>query len=175
MFPLMLSSTVCWTNYKHVTVLYCTFRLGPAWITWRPSIPVGSSHHEDVIKRKPSPRYWPFVRRIDRSRWISRTKASDAELWCFFNLPLNNGWVNNREAGDLETLSCPLWVCLHCWVVIWVAGYCNPPLYCTVFGVCHGQDTYGLKVVFCFRHFTASHYHHYARVPTGVENFCKRL
>ena len=61
-------------------------------------------------------------------------------------------------------------VCLHYWVVIWVAGYCNPPLYCTVFGVCHGQDTYGLKVVFCFRHFTAYHYHHYARVLTGVEN-----
>ena len=62
-------------------------------------------------------------------------------------------------------------VCVHYWVVIWVAGYCDPPTsYCTVFGVCHGQETYGLKVVFCFRHFTASHYHHYARVLTGVEN-----
>ena len=29
-------------------------------------------------------------------RWISRTKASDAELWCFLD------WVNNREAGDLR-------------------------------------------------------------------------
>ena len=29
------------------------------------------------------PRYWPFVRGIHRSRWIPRTKASDAELWCF--------------------------------------------------------------------------------------------
>ena len=47
-------------------------------------------------------------------------------------------------------------VCLHYWVVIWVDGYCNPPLYCTVLGVCHGQDTYGLKVIFCFTHFTAS-------------------
>ena len=28
------------------------------------------------------PRYWPFVRGIHRSRWIPRTKASDAELWC---------------------------------------------------------------------------------------------
>ena len=26
---------------------------------------------------------WPFVRAIHRSRWIPRTKASDAELWCF--------------------------------------------------------------------------------------------
>ena len=29
------------------------------------------------------PRYWPFVRGIHRSRCIPRTKASDAELWCF--------------------------------------------------------------------------------------------
>ena len=39
-------------------------------------------NHEDVIKWKHFPRYWPFVRGIHRSRWIPRTKASDAELWC---------------------------------------------------------------------------------------------
>ena len=33
------------------------------------------------------------------------------------------------------------WVCLHYWVEIWVAGYLNFPLYCTVYGVCHRQDT----------------------------------
>ena len=32
---------------------------------------------------------------------IPLTKASDAELW-FFDLPWINGWVNNREAGDLR-------------------------------------------------------------------------
>ena len=30
------------------------------------------------------------------------TKASDAELWCFFHLRLINDWVNNRKAGDLR-------------------------------------------------------------------------
>ena len=39
--------------------------------------------HDDVIKWKLFPRYWPFVRGIHRSRWIPRTKASDAGLWCF--------------------------------------------------------------------------------------------
>ena len=39
--------------------------------------------HDDVIKWKHFPRYWPFVRGIHRSRWIPRTKASDAELWCY--------------------------------------------------------------------------------------------
>ena len=33
-------------------------------------------------------------------RWIPRTKASDAELWCF--LWSASDWVNNREAGDLR-------------------------------------------------------------------------
>ena len=32
-------------------------------------------------------------------RWIPRTKASDAELWCFlWSAP----WINNREAGDMR-------------------------------------------------------------------------
>ena len=36
-------------------------------------------------------------------RWISLTMASDAELWCFiWPAPLINGWVNNREAGELR-------------------------------------------------------------------------
>ena len=40
-------------------------------------------YHDDVIKWKLFPRYWPFVRGIHRSPVNSRTKASDAELWCF--------------------------------------------------------------------------------------------
>ena len=52
--------------------------------------------HDDVIKWKHFPRYWPFARGIHRSRWIPRTKASDAELWCFLC------WENNHEAGDLR-------------------------------------------------------------------------
>ena len=36
-------------------------------------------------------------------RWFSLTKASDSELWCFlWSSPQNNGWVNNRDAGDLR-------------------------------------------------------------------------
>ena len=32
------------------------------------------------------------------------------------------------------------WVYLHYWVEIWVAGYLNFPLYCTVYGMCNRQD-----------------------------------
>ena len=35
-------------------------------------------------------------------RWIPFTKASDAELWCFFSCAWINSWVNNREAGNLS-------------------------------------------------------------------------
>ena len=36
-------------------------------------------------------------------RWIHRTKASDAELWCLSLIcAWMNGWVNNCEAGDLR-------------------------------------------------------------------------
>ena len=35
-------------------------------------------------------------------RWNPRTKASDAELWCFFICVRMNGWVNNRETGNLR-------------------------------------------------------------------------
>ena len=55
--------------------------------------------HDDVIKWKHFPRYWPFV------RGIPPTKASYAEFWCFFcflSTPWINRWVNNREAGDLR-------------------------------------------------------------------------
>ena len=59
-------------------------------------------YHDDVMKWKHFPRYWPFVRGIHRSAWIPLTKASDAELCCFFNLPWIYCWVNNSEAGDLR-------------------------------------------------------------------------
>ena len=51
--------------------------------------------HDDVIKWKHFPRYWPFVRGIHRSRWIPHIKASDLELWCFLNKRLSKqswGW-----------------------------------------------------------------------------------
>ena len=68
-----------------------------------PSICSWSVMHDDVIKWKHFLRYWPFVRgEFTGHRWIPPTKGSDAELWCFlWSAPWINGWVNNREAGDL--------------------------------------------------------------------------
>ena len=58
--------------------------------------------HDDVIKWKHFPRYWPFVRGIHRSRWIPHTKASDGALMFSLICVWINCWVNSREAGDLR-------------------------------------------------------------------------
>ena len=60
------------------------------------------SCHDDVIKWKHFPRYWPFVRGIHRSpvnsphkgQWRGALMFSLICAWI-------NGWVNNRKAGDL--------------------------------------------------------------------------
>ena len=45
----------------------------------------------------------PLCVEFTGDRWIPHTEASDAELWCFlWFAPWINGWVNNREAGDLR-------------------------------------------------------------------------
>ena len=44
----------------------------------------------------------PFCGEHTGHWWIPLTKASDAELWCFFICAWTNGWVNNRGAGDLR-------------------------------------------------------------------------
>ena len=59
--------------------------------------------HDDVIKWKHFPRYWPFVRVIHRSpvncphrgQWRGALMFSLICAWI-------NAWVNTREAGDLR-------------------------------------------------------------------------
>ena len=59
--------------------------------------------HDAVIKWKHFPRYWPFLRGIHRSpansphkgQWRGALTFSLICVWI-------NGWVNNREAGDLR-------------------------------------------------------------------------
>ena len=59
--------------------------------------------HDDVIKWKHFPRYWPFVRGIHRfpmnsphkGQWRGTLMFSLICVWI-------SGWVNNDEAGDLR-------------------------------------------------------------------------
>ena len=68
--------------------------------------------HDDVMKRKHFPRYWPFVREIPRLPVNFPQKASVAVLWCFL-------WSAREQTVELtihmtviERPSCLLW--RHC-------------------------------------------------------------
>ena len=69
----------------------------------------GWTYHDDVIKWKHFPRNWHFVRGIHRSRWIPRTKASDAEFDVFFDLPLNKRLSKHSLGWWFETAPWSLW------------------------------------------------------------------
>ena len=59
--------------------------------------------HDDVIKWKQFPRYWPFVRGIHRSPVNSPHKGQWRGVLMFSLVCARiNGWVNNGEAGDLR-------------------------------------------------------------------------
>ena len=59
--------------------------------------------HDDVIKWKHFPRYWPFVRGIHRSPVNSPHKGQWRGALMFSLICTRvNGWVNNREAGELR-------------------------------------------------------------------------
>ena len=59
--------------------------------------------HDDVIKWKPFPHYWPFVSGIHRSlldsphkgRWRGALMFSLISAW-------TDGWTNNRDSGDYK-------------------------------------------------------------------------
>ena len=50
-----------------------------------------------------------LCREFNGHRWIPCTKASDAELWCFFDLHLNKRLSKQWSGWWFETSSCPLW------------------------------------------------------------------
>ena len=59
--------------------------------------------HDGVIKWKHFPRYWPFVRGIHRSPVNSPHKGQGRGSLMFSLIcAWINGWINNREAGDLR-------------------------------------------------------------------------
>ena len=59
--------------------------------------------HDDVIKWRYFPRYWPFVRGVHRSPVNSPHKGQWRGAFMFSLICVwINGWVNNREAGDLR-------------------------------------------------------------------------
>ena len=91
------------------------------------------SHHGDVIKWKHFPHNWPFVRGIHRSRWISPHKAQwRGALMISLICVWINGWINNREAGDLRHHRGYYDVIVMEWGYLWQvhAEICEQGLFC---------------------------------------------
>ena len=88
--------------------------LGMSWTARHQAVAPAS--HDDAIEWKHFPRYWPFVRGIHRSPGNSPHKGQ----WrgaLMFSLICTwiNGWVNNREAGDLRRHRAHYDVIVMCW------------------------------------------------------------
>ena len=110
---------------RAIAARYCV-----VWGKFRKLLPVLTSrhlsHHDDVIKCKHfPPRNWPFVRRIHRypvnsphkGQWREALMLSLICVWI-------NGWVNNREAGDLRRYRAHYDI-----IVMWGACVCSAMLH----------------------------------------------
>ena len=74
--------------------------------------------HDDVIKWKHFPRFWPFVRGIHRSTVTSPHKGQWRGALMFSLICVRiKGWVNNREVGDLRRYR------VHCDVIVMGHAY----------------------------------------------------
>ena len=100
-------------TYVYIYIYVCLYGMANSlhltgWKTWDVTnylsvtqIRAFGTKHDDVIKWKHFPRYWPFVLGIPRSpvnsphkgQWRGALMFSLICAWI-------NGWVNTREAGD---------------------------------------------------------------------------
>ena len=108
-------------------VNWCCWQHGPRdrrWLTLQASVYNGSRpsvdtygqastksghYHDDVIKWKYFPRYWPFVRGTTEHRWIPLTKASDTGIWCFLWYTPEQTVGQQSKRPWFETPSRSLW------------------------------------------------------------------
>ena len=109
--------------------------------------------HDDVIKWKHFPRYWPFVRGIHLSpmNCPHRGQWRGALMFSLICARIN-GWINNREAGDLRrhhfyrfgmltSVTSTWWICDVIYLSIWHTLI----IYCKLFTVsCHKCHAFGI-------------------------------
>ena len=89
---------ICFLNLMSHGLIHCT---PPA--RWWNSRKDTWSVHDDVIKWKHFPRYWPFVRGIHRFpvNFPHKGQWRGALMFTLICARIND-WVNNHEAGDLR-------------------------------------------------------------------------
>ena len=110
------ATTITYTGMAIINIIKYTdskvhgTSMGPTWVLLAPGRPnVGTMNlairvwaaHDDVIKWKHFPPYWPFVWGIHRTPVNSAHKGQWRGAWMFSLIYVwINGWVNNLEAGD---------------------------------------------------------------------------
>ena len=100
---LSLLGNRCWFGW------YILVKEAPELLMW----PI----HDDVIKWKQFPRYWPFERGIHRSPVNSPHKGQWRGALMFSLIYARiNSWINNREAGDLRRHP------THCDVIVMISS-----------------------------------------------------
>ena len=93
--PILHNAPFCSRNV-HVCLLFC-------YKKWCIVGYLFEDLHDDVIKWRHFPRYWPFVRGIHRGPVNSPHKGQWRGALMFTLICARiNGWENNREAGDLR-------------------------------------------------------------------------
>ena len=86
-------------NYQIKQQHCCRDALTLPWSRWRTGYPI----HDDVIKWKHFPRYWPFMRGIHRGPVNSPHKGQWRGALMFSLIYTRiNAWVNNGESGALR-------------------------------------------------------------------------
>ena len=91
------------------------------------------TYHDDVIKWKHFPRYWPFVWGIHRSPVNSPHKGQWRRALMFTLICVwINDWVSNREAGDLRRNRAHYDVNLMYWLIISTVAIKYPSMLQTI-------------------------------------------
>ena len=106
------SVSIWWRHYGYQTdnsrIMLCFKIINNRSVCWNPAVRKSAAStvdllHDDVIKWKHFPRYWPFLRGIHRSHVVSPNKGKWRGALMF---PLicawTNSWANNVDAGDLR-------------------------------------------------------------------------
>ena len=89
--------------WYHVLHVHVSCKMVSLWNAGPATKLTMAATHDEVIKWKRFPRYWPFVRGIYRSPVNSPHKGQWREALMFSLICLwIISWVNNREAGDLR-------------------------------------------------------------------------
>ena len=105
------SIKMIWGKHKRYVPLFIVSRYRDGAGRWLKYFLVENKQvclfHDDVIQWKHFPRYWPFVRGTHRSPVSSPHKGQwRGALMVSLICARINGWVNNREAGDLRRHHC---------------------------------------------------------------------